>query len=364
LDYFRYNTDVPDDDRSDMSAPLEWRHALRSHESLTPELHEGLRERKKRLMRQLISDTATLLFLERGFDEVKITEIADACGVSEKTIYNYFPTKESLVFDQEESMTLEIERELGPQAGHRSPVDAVVAIIEGRLRQLVSYAEQSGQYDMAMIQSFAEMIAATPSLANAQMEMTERIVQVAAEAMAQHAGIDPDDPEPQIAANSLLGLWRVYFRATYKYAQKGISLHEYHSAVLEDVRRAARLVESGLWSFSMAVQGTNSRDQLKSAADASNEARKQVMSAIKQAKTAWRQLETDLKSQRENHEKLHQMGEAHQQNARRVGQQLRRDAQNFREEAQRAKLEARAARQSLRNEIRQQMKDAKPRKKA
>ena len=46
----------------------------------------GLRERKKRLMRQQLSDTATRMFMERGFDGVRVTEIAEACGVSEKTV--------------------------------------------------------------------------------------------------------------------------------------------------------------------------------------------------------------------------------------------------------------------------------------
>src|SRR6478752_8243526 len=61
---------------------------------------EGLRERKKRLMRQQLSDTATRMFLERGFDQVRVAEVAEACGVSEKTVFNYFPTKESLVLDR------------------------------------------------------------------------------------------------------------------------------------------------------------------------------------------------------------------------------------------------------------------------
>jgi len=43
---------------------------------------EGLRERKKRLTRQLISDTATTMFLERGFEEVRVAEVAAACNVS------------------------------------------------------------------------------------------------------------------------------------------------------------------------------------------------------------------------------------------------------------------------------------------
>src|SRR3954471_174340 len=61
---------------------------------------EGLRERKKRLMRQQLSDTATEMFVERGFDAVRVAEIAEACGVSEKTVFNYFPTKEALILDR------------------------------------------------------------------------------------------------------------------------------------------------------------------------------------------------------------------------------------------------------------------------
>src|SRR5450432_3911542 len=61
---------------------------------------EGLRARKKRLMRQQLSDTATEMFMERGFDAVRVSEVAQACGVSEKTVFNYFPTKESLLLDR------------------------------------------------------------------------------------------------------------------------------------------------------------------------------------------------------------------------------------------------------------------------
>ncbi len=61
---------------------------------------EGLRERKKRQTRQHISDVATGLFLERGFDAVTIAEVAEAADVSVNTVYNYFPAKEDLFLDR------------------------------------------------------------------------------------------------------------------------------------------------------------------------------------------------------------------------------------------------------------------------
>ena len=54
-------------------------------------------------MRQQLSDTATAMFLERGFDGVRVAEVAAACGVSEKTVSNYFPVKEALVMDRLEA---------------------------------------------------------------------------------------------------------------------------------------------------------------------------------------------------------------------------------------------------------------------
>src|SRR5215510_7354831 len=64
----------------------------------------GLRERKKQQMRQVIADTAEALFAERGFEHVTIAEIARAADVSEKTVFNYFPAKEDLYFDQDQAM--------------------------------------------------------------------------------------------------------------------------------------------------------------------------------------------------------------------------------------------------------------------
>src|SRR3954447_24198324 len=97
---------------------------------------EGLRERKKRAMRQQLSDTAARMFLEHGFDAVRVADIAEACGVSEKTVFNYFPSKEALILDRTESTVDTLSAALAGTG--RSPVEAVLGILGEELRGMTS----------------------------------------------------------------------------------------------------------------------------------------------------------------------------------------------------------------------------------
>jgi AcrR family transcriptional regulator len=272
----------------------DFRRALHEHLDDSEALHQGLRERKKALMRQLISDTATMMFLERGFDQVRVSEVAEACDVSEKTIYNYFATKESLLLDREEGSINAIRKALGPDAATMSPVEAMVGILKDELDEFVVHLGSSPSIMFPQIMHFNELIESTPALKAARADMIDRFAQLAAELMAARAGVDPSDPEPQIAADALVGLWRIFYRSLVKYSDMDMSPTELRDRVLGDVRRAARLLDTGLWSFATVVQGANGRDQIKAAAEASNEARKQVLSAMKQARSAWRTLKSEV----------------------------------------------------------------------
>ncbi|MEU6198249.1 TetR family transcriptional regulator [Streptomyces sp. NPDC047061] len=201
-------------------------------------------------MRQRLSDTATEMFLERGFDDVRVAEIAEACEVSEKTVFNYFPTKESLLLDLGETTMTALRTDL--VLPDRRPVDAVLRILSDELHAITSWtaAQDDPAQAAVMIRRFRELTRSTPSLRAYHRDMTDRLIGVAAEALARRAGMSPDDPEPQIAATALLGLWPIQFRSLGKHLKGVRAPEQVNGTVTADVRRAARLIETGLASFS------------------------------------------------------------------------------------------------------------------
>jgi AcrR family transcriptional regulator len=89
----------------------------------------GLRERKKRETRERLGDVSARLFAEHGYDEVSIADVARAAGVSEQTVYNYFPTKPDLVFDRADEVLEKIRSAVSGRAPGQSPADAMLAVV-------------------------------------------------------------------------------------------------------------------------------------------------------------------------------------------------------------------------------------------
>jgi AcrR family transcriptional regulator len=211
----------------------------------------GLRERKKRQMRRELSDAATAMFLERGFDAVRVAEVAAACGVSEKTVFNYFPVKEALIMDRLEGTLAALCAELADPA--LTPVEAVLMILSRELAAMTG--QLAGQQDAAearrAFRRFGDLIRATPSLRAYQADMTERAASVAAEVLAARAGMTADDPEPQIAARALLGLWRVQADSLRRHLDVAPSPARLRELAAADVRRAAELISTGLRGFAV-----------------------------------------------------------------------------------------------------------------
>ncbi|HEY2719713.1 MAG TPA: TetR family transcriptional regulator [Solirubrobacteraceae bacterium] len=270
-------------------------------ERLARRLHpdEGLREQKKRLTRQRISDVATTLFLVRGFEHVTVSEIARIVGVSEKTVFNYFPTKESLVFDRADEGVERLTAALRERDAGESPTKAMLRALNEEPEEL----EQLPDAIHMFMPLFSEMIAATPALHAAWLALHARLVEVATQALAEHAEVDPRDPEPIIAARAIVGLLEVEYASRIRHIEAGLRGTGLREAVNADVERAARMLDTGLWSFGLLTQGARTRTQLREAAAAAEEARTQVIDALKHARSAWQELRQNEQQERRAHDR-------------------------------------------------------------
>lgn len=102
------------------------------------EAAEGRRERKKREVRERISDAARQLFLEHGFDATTVEQIARSADVAQATFFNYFPSKSAVlgemtgeVFERiEELVNEQLARPASAQDRIRRFADAVATEIE------------------------------------------------------------------------------------------------------------------------------------------------------------------------------------------------------------------------------------------
>jgi AcrR family transcriptional regulator len=162
----------------------------------------GLRERRKLETRQRISDIATGMFAEHGFDKVTISQVAEAARVAKMTVTNYFPRKEDLVFDRADA----VERHLAEVITHRAPGESWLAAVRR------DYAEAAARADVTLGLStprFAAMINASPVLTARGLEMLTNREIALGDAMAAETGMDT--PQLRLIAAHLAAVHRVLY---------------------------------------------------------------------------------------------------------------------------------------------------------
>ena len=92
---------------------------------------EGLRARKRRETAQRITDAGMSLFIERGFEATTLDDIADKAGISRRTFFYYFKSKDDILLSMKISMGEMIVVALKKQSVKLKPIEAVRrAIIE------------------------------------------------------------------------------------------------------------------------------------------------------------------------------------------------------------------------------------------
>jgi AcrR family transcriptional regulator len=164
------------------------------------------RTRKRLATRQAISDVATRLFMERGFDRVTIDEIADAADVGRMTVFNHFPRKEDMFFDREQEahdLAFDAVRSRPPGT---SPIEALRLLAHRMVEQ------PSEAFPLFTgTQTFVETAQASETLKARARQMRDDFVQALAAVLAEEAGRSPDDTDAYLAAGLITWTWSIAF---------------------------------------------------------------------------------------------------------------------------------------------------------
>ena len=162
----------------------------------------GLRERKKEQTRQLIAETARRLFSERGFDRVTVAEVARAAEVSEQTVFNYFPTKEDLVYWRLQSFEDELLRTIRERESGEPALAAFGRFILAE-RGLLAKRDPQAREELAAL---TRMIAGSPALLAREQQIFASYTASLAALLAQETGAHDADVRPWVAANAMMGV--------------------------------------------------------------------------------------------------------------------------------------------------------------
>ena len=200
----------------------------------------GLRERRKQQTRQAISDIATHLFVTRGYDEVTISQVADAAGVAKMTVTNYFPRKEDLVFDRAEG----IVRQLADVVASRAHGESML----GAIRR--DYATAVARADVTVglaTPEFARMVTGSPALVSRGLEMLYAREEALAAAIAADSGTD--SVTAHVVAAQLAAVPRVLYAEAMQRSLAGESRASICAYLARESARAFDLLEPALGSF-------------------------------------------------------------------------------------------------------------------
>ncbi|WP_374778192.1 TetR/AcrR family transcriptional regulator [Streptomyces sp. NBC_01310] len=172
----------------------------------------GLRESKKLETRQLISDCATRLFIEQGFEQTTIAEIAASARVAKKTVTNYFPRKEDLALDHHEVFTQGLARTVAERGPDEQPLTALGRTFRTALLEHSPVVGFTGP-------AFARMVADSPTLTARLRELHDQREDALAAALTTAADAAPS-PSPSIAPRAAAALIAAADRLLFRRIQE------------------------------------------------------------------------------------------------------------------------------------------------
>ncbi|MFJ1457277.1 TetR/AcrR family transcriptional regulator [Nocardia sp. N2S4-5] len=199
----------------------------------------GLRESKKRETRQSISDHATRLFIERGFEATTIAEVATAARVAKKTVTNYFPRKEDLALD----IHAEFVSSLADIVTARAAGESALAALRREFRDAAARFDALAGFSGP---DFCRLIADSPTLVARLRELHELRERALAEVL------PGDDIVRRAAAAQFGAAHRLLFQRVQELTLRGMARRRIVTTITDEAARVFDMLEPGLGDYAVA----------------------------------------------------------------------------------------------------------------
>ncbi|MFD3706115.1 TetR/AcrR family transcriptional regulator [Nocardia sp. NPDC058658] len=184
----------------------------------------GRRERKKAATRQKIADTALRLFLERGYDEVGIRDVAAEADVAVTTLFAHFASKEALVFDRDEDFEQGLVRAVTGRAPHEPLIPALRREIHAMVRHctadgasplwhMIDESSALRRYGESMRLRHAEALAAAIA-ADPELAQTETASATIARFVIDAYSLAREAADPEAAVDEIFRMIEAAWEAT------------------------------------------------------------------------------------------------------------------------------------------------------
>ncbi|MBO1334298.1 TetR family transcriptional regulator [Streptomyces sp. VRA16 Mangrove soil] len=164
-----------------------------------------LAERKRQLVADELTEAALQLLALKGFDTVTVDEIVAAAGVSKRTFFRYFKSKEDVVVQFLADMGEDMRGALADRPEGESPTEALLHAVRGPLTTCAADSERA----LRVVQ----LILRTPALLARFLERQDRWRDDLAAELARRTGRDAGtDLYPRLAAGTALTAFHVVLR--------------------------------------------------------------------------------------------------------------------------------------------------------
>ncbi|OHV76604.1 TetR family transcriptional regulator [Rhizobium sp. LCM 4573] len=188
------------------------------------EAAEGRRERKRRQTRDRIQQAAMTLFLERGFEETTVEDIAEAADVSKRSFFDYFPSKEDVVFAWQDTFAQHLMNAIATRPSDEAAVSAVRhALIE----TVVIAADQRAL-------AIGDLVNRTPALKARDQLKYAKLEQKLAEALEARSRSQEERRRMRMLAAVVIGMLRVGAER-WKEEPKGASFEAFARSLFADL---------------------------------------------------------------------------------------------------------------------------------